>query len=254
MKVTWYGTASLCVQAGQGRLLVDPFVPLRGSGTRVNPSAYEGFEAVLVTHGHFDHIMSLPALIRDGRPQIYCTRTPAQTLQKLGVPRERISVFVPGDALELEGVKVSVYRSRHVRYDGPVLRRTLLNVRMLRHAYNLPRVVEGLLRYPERGETVAFLIEGEAKRVMVLGSLNLAGDVDYPSGADLLVLPYQGRSDLLTPALEIIERLRPRAVLLDHFDDAFPPISAGIDTSDIVRALAGALPVYCLEPGGSLEI
>ncbi len=89
---------------------------------------------------------------------------------------------------------------------------------------------------------------------MVLGSLNLADDVAYPEGADLLVLPYQGTSDLLTPALGIVGRLRPGAVLLDHFDDTFPPVSADIDTADIETALAGALPVYRLEPGGRIEI
>ena len=125
---------------------------------------------------------------------------------------------------------------------------------MLRFGYNMPRIVRGFLRYPEKGETVVFSIEGEGRRVMVLGSLNLAEDETYPEGADLLVLPYQGTSDLLTPALSIVERLRPRAVLLDHFDDTFPPISADIETADIDAALAGALPVYRLAPGGRIEI
>ena len=88
----------------------------------------------------------------------------------------------------------------------------------------------------------------------MLGSLNLAADVDYPTGMDLLVLPYQGTSDLLTPAIQIIDRLKPRAVLLDHFDDAFPPISNTVDTSDIQEYYAEKLPVNRLEPGQSFTL
>ena len=75
----------------------------------------------------------------------------------------------------------------------------------------------------------------------------------YPTGADLMVLPYQGTSDLLTPAAAVIDRLKPRAVLLDHWDDAFPPVSSAVDTSDIHSALEGRLRMYCLEPGGCVE-
>ena len=254
MNIKWFGTASLAVETEKGRLLIDPFVPFRGSPTRVTLSDYAGYDAVLVTHGHFDHIMSLPALARISPVQIYCTRTPAATLARLGVPGDRIHVFSPGDALEVQGMRVTAYQSRHVRFDRPLLRRTILNRRMLRYAANLPRAVRGFLRYPENGETVALLIEGDGFRVMAMGSLNLAEDMAYPADLDLLALPYQGSSDLLTPTLAIIRRLRPRAVLLDHCDDAFPPVSADIDTSDIESALAGVLPVYRLKPGERIAL
>ncbi len=160
MKLTWYGTASVSVETGRGRLLIDPFLPFRGSSTRVDAAAYAGFDHVLVTHGHFDHIMSLPALFRDGGTTIHCTTAPAATLARLGMPPQRISVFAPGDAFALEGMRVTVYQSRHVKFDGPILRRTLLSPRMLRFGYNLPRIARGFLRYPENGETVALHIEG----------------------------------------------------------------------------------------------
>ena len=254
MKITWFGTASLAVETEKGRLLIDPFVPFRGSPTKVKPSDFAGYDAALVTHGHFDHIMSLPDLEREYPMPIFCTRTPAATLIRLGVPRERIHVFAPGEPFEATGMRITPCQSRHIVFDKPLLRRTIFNRRMLRCAYNLPRAVRGFLRYPENGETVAFLIEGEGKRLMAMGSLNLAEGVAYPTDADLLALPYQGSSDLLTPALAIVERLKPKSVLLDHCDDAFPPVSADIDTSDIESALAGKLPVCRLRPGGSLVI
>ncbi len=254
MKITWFGTASLAVQTQRGRLLIAPFFPFPGSPTRVPPDAYNGYAHILVTHGHFDHILSLPRLCQGERRRVLCTHTPFDTLKKLGVAEDMLTMIAPGDVVEIDGMRVTAFQSRHVKYDGAILRRTLLSPRMLRHARNLPRAIRGFLKYPENGETLGFLIEADGARLFVMGSLNLAADVDYPTGMDLLVLPYQGTSDLLTPAIGIIDRLKPRAVLLDHWDDAFPPISNTVDTSDVERHFASILPVHRLNPGEHLEI
>ena len=254
MNVTWFGTASLAVETEWGRLLIDPFFPLKGSPTRVPRDAFARYEDILVTHGHFDHIMSLPRILREGGARVHCTETPRQTLLALDVPGDRLVPFRAGDVLELQGMRVSVYQSRHVVFDRALVRRTILNPRMLQYAGNVATVLMGLKSYPENGEIVGFLIEGGDCSLYAMGSLNLDDATEYPTGMDLLALPYQGTSDLLTPALAIIERLKPKAVLLDHFDDAFPPGSSAVDTSDIMGRLSGVLPVYRLEPGQSLAL
>ena len=58
----------------------------------------------------------------------------------------------------------------------------------------------------------------------------------------MLVLPYQGATELVSPALSIIETLHPKTVFLDHFDDAFPPISRHIDTKPLKKALEDRYP------------
>lgn len=254
MRITWFGTASLAVETAAGRLLIDPFFPLKGSPTRVATDAYAGYEDILVTHGHFDHIMSLPGILRAGRAVVHCTETPRQTLMALDVPAERVIPFKAGDVLKLQGMTVRVLQSRHVEIDRALLKRTILNPRMLQYAGNVATVLLGLMNYPENGETVGFLIEGDGHSLYAMGSLGLDDSTDYPTGMDLLALPYQGASDLLTPALRIVERLKPRSVLLDHFDDAFPPGTSPVDTSDIRQALEGKLPLHILRPGESLSI
>ena len=254
MRITWFGTASLAVETAAGRLLIDPFFPLKGSPTRVATDAYAGYEDILVTHGHFDHIMSLPGILRAGRAVVHCTETPRQTLMALDVPAERVIPFKAGDVLKLQGMTVRVLQSRHVEIDRALLKRTILNPRMLQYAGNVATVLLGLMNYPENGETVGFLIEGDGHSLYTMGSLGLDDSTDYPTGMDLLALPYQGASDLLTPALRIVERLKPRSVLLDHFDDAFPPGTSPVDTSDIRQALEGKLPLHILRPGESLSI
>ena len=254
MKITWFGTATLAVETAAGRLLIDPYFPEKSSPTRVARDAYAGYDDILVTHGHFDHIKSLPEILRSSPARVHCTAAPRETLLKLGVPERQLIQFRPGDAFAAQGMRVRAYQSRHVRYDRAILKRTLLNPRMLRYAANVPGILCGLLKYPEKGETVGFLIEGDGRSLYAMGSLNLDDATEYPTGMDLLALPYQGTSDLLTPALAIIDRLRPKAVLLDHFDDAFPPVSSAVDTSDIARSLSGRLPLYRLQPGESVKI
>ena len=254
MIITWFGTASLAVQTQRGRLLIDPFFPFPGSPTHVPSDAYDGYVHILVTHGHFDHILSLPLLCHGEKRRIHCTQTPFDTLKNLGVTEDSLVKIAPGDTFPIDDMRVTACQSRHVKFDRIILRRTLLSPRMLRHARNLPRAIRGFREYPENGETLGFLIEAEGARVFAMGSLNLAPNVEYPTDMDLLVLPYQGTSDLLTPAIRIIDRLKPKAVLLDHWDDAFPPISNTVDTSGIQEHYTGKLPIYRLEPGQSFTL
>ncbi len=68
-----------------------------------------------------------------------------------------------------------------------------------------------------------------------MGSMNLRPDEQYPTGDDLLVLPYNGWEDNLPPAVGIIERLQPKRVVLDHYDDTFPPLTMPLDLSPILE-------------------
>ena len=75
-----------------------------------------------------------------------------------------------------------------------------------------------------------------------MGSLNLDSSEEYPAGMDLLTLPFQGRSDLNSYVLKFIERLKPKALYLHHFDDAFPPVSSPVDTAPFVKKVAREYP------------
>ena len=59
--------------------------------------------------------------------------------------------------------------------------------------------------------------------------------MEYPTEADLLILPYNGWADNLPPAERVIRRLRPKRVLLDHWDDTFPPVTRPLDLTPILE-------------------
>ena len=85
--------------------------------------------------------------------------------------------------------------------------------------------------------------------------VTLLENVPYPRmhelyrAADALILPYQGRSDLATCGWAIVERLRPKAVYLDHWDDSFPPLTATVDTRPFIDLLTSRdIPCRALVP------
>ena len=66
--------------------------------------------------------------------------------------------------------------------------------------------------------------------------------VSYPQGADLLFFPYQGRARMDREMLPFLDAVRPKAVTIDHFDDAFPPITHRINAKHFVPTVKKRLP------------
>lgn len=242
MKVTWYGTASLLIESGEDKILIDPFLTLYGAENHPSLLSYIKEDSILITHGHYDHLASVPKIMSDSDATVYCSATPALTLEKRKVDGDQIVIIRPGDVLTFGSIKVKVLQGKHVKYDKKLIRKTLLRPRVLRYFSNLLLLGWNRLKYREAQETLIYQIEAEGKVVLVLGSLALDENTEYPQYVDMLVLPYQGSSDLVTKAVSIIERISPRTVLLDHFDDAFPPITTPIDTKPLKKALDNAFP------------
>ncbi len=252
MQVIWHGTASVEVRCPSGRILFDPFVPLRGAPYGVRPEDYDGFLDIFVTHGHFDHVSSIPEIARrNGHVRVHCTRAPYGTLRKKGVPAEDLALICPGQTWRTGGFAVSVLPGRHAVLPGASFSRI---VSMLRSPFrgNLPHVALEHLLCRENGETVFYHVEAEGKRLSLMGSLNLRDDVAYPRHADALILPYNGWADVFPPAVKAIERLQPRRVLLDHYDDAFPPVTGAVDLSPLLDRYGGM--VTPMEPGKAVDV
>jgi len=251
MRLTWMGTASLLLESGDTVLAFDPFpgLPLKGPLAFPAPvrdaELYRRATHVLITHGHFDHMMAIPALYGASSCPIYSTETPARTLADRGIPADRLREIGPGRSLDLGAFRVRAYQGRHCRTDPPLVLETAFSRRTLAHPVRCLRLLSMLRPYPENGEILFYQVTDGASRVQIMGSLGLDRGTDYPTGADLLVLPFQGRSDLADYALPLVERLAPRAVLLDHWDDAFPPMTREIDTAPFAKLVRERLGIPC---------
>ena len=259
MKLKWFGTASILLEHNGTRLLFDPFIPINNKLFKPPMQEFASVDNILVTHGHLDHIVDIPAIMKYGseKSRVYCTAKPGETLLSKGVNKERICIIEPGDVLNFAPFEVRVFKGKHIVFNKGLLVKTLLSPRIPANWGNLKLLLKENKICKEAGETVAFEIYAEGKRVFLMGSLNLEEKLEYPKGMDLLILPFQGRSDLGAYTMPFIERLRPQKVLLDHFDDAFPPISSSVDTQLFIANMKEkfpAVPVICPTAGAEWQV
>jgi L-ascorbate metabolism protein UlaG (beta-lactamase superfamily) len=106
VRITKRGHACVEVDTGQGRILVDP-------GTFTEPFGLAGFEAVLVTHEHPDHLDQdrvRAALAADPALVVWTNASVAALMADLG---DRVRSVGRGDTFEVAGVDVEVHGELH---------------------------------------------------------------------------------------------------------------------------------------------
>lgn len=241
MKAKWYGTAAIAFTAKGKTLLFDPYFTVNPDLPKPNLLELASCGEIFITHGHFDHLVDVPRVIEAGGGPVFCSEIAAKSLLREGVKQKDICVIKPGDKIVRGPFKIIAFRGKHIRFDPKLILQTLFNRRVALYRQNLMPLVQASLRYP-KGEVLVFLIEAEGKRVLHLGSLSMDEQERYPERVDILTLPYQGRSDLLTYSPRYISRLQPKSIYLHHFDDSFPPISSPIDVEPFIAEMARDFP------------
>jgi len=254
MRLKWYGTATILIEQDGTQLLFDPFLSLNANAFKPPIDELSEVGYVLATHGHLDHIVDIPAVLNhgNGKAKVYCTASSRETLISKGVAEERIHLLAPGDVLGFGPFQVHVIKGKHIVFDKRLIIKTIFSPRVLRYWDNFIYMLKENRSCTEAGETVIYDIRVRDGRIILMGSLNLDEDTEYPKDADLLILPLQGRSDVSKYAMHIIDRLQPKKVLLDHFDDSFPPISSYVDPAHFLSLMGSkylGIPVICPQAG-----
>lgn len=260
MRLEWYGTAALILREDDTSIAFDPFCGL-GAGESLysqhlssREREFRNVNIVFATHGHFDHVSRIPVIYKDAKSELWCTRTPYKTMLRKGIRPEQMHLIAPGDTVHAGPFTVTAYQSRHCRFDLPLVARTLRRSGFFRHPVRPLRMLGMGLKYRENKEILLYEVLCKNKRIQIMGSLNLSGNVEYPTGADVLILPFQGRSDLEEYGLSIVRRLKPKKVYLDHYDNSFPPVSDTINTKNFERLLREQekIPCQALEKGAAV--
>lgn len=251
LTLTWYGTAGLILRDGEHAIAFDPFCGLP-IGQIKNPpqhlpneAEYRSISDIFVTHGHFDHIYHIPRLFLGAAATIHCTATPCKTLVRNGFDRSRIDVISPSSVVTVGPFSVKAYQGRHCVFDIPIVLSTILRKGFFSDIDHLMRLIKLNRTYPENGEILFYEVECRGTRVQIMGSMNLDSATEYPTNADVLVLPLQGRSDQNVYALDLVKRLMPKSIILDHTDNSFPPMSDDIDASGFIKNVYDRFGIPC---------
>ncbi len=194
-------------------------------------------DAVLITHGHFDHVYDLPAIARASGCRVFASSTVCRRLRGKGVGTDRLEAVKDGSSYEMGPFRVTAVPSRHVTFDIPLIARTAL--RSLPHLSSLAG--KGTAYYPA-GQVYGYLVEVEGRCLFHIGSAWLNHEALEERVVDLFFVPVQGRSDITDLAAQMTAELKPRMVVPHHHDDFYPPLSQAIDLDPFIRTLSDLMP------------
>jgi len=250
VRITYLGTNAYLLESRGAVLLIDPYfsrqslfrtalkmepIPetnLIAQWTRDHPK----IDAVLVTHGHIDHLFDVPPIVRETGAKLIASATSVALARSAGVPPERTRIVRSGATVSVKDATIRVLPATHDRifgvtpFDGPVK--------------HLParKIDDWVL-----GDPLAFLIEIGGKRIFI----NSGGRGDKPlvlnaAPVDLAIVGVAS-PDAIDAFSPTIAQLKPRYILPSHQDDFFRPLRNGfvflpLTNFPAVRRAAAATP------------
>lgn len=229
VRIKWLGTASLIIDTGDARILLDPYEKkLSPNLPRVDMKEAAGADLCLITHPHLDHFADLQDFFDAGLKQAFVSPRGIQTARKKNVDIDinKLTAIVPGNQIRAGKTNIRVLPSRHCQFDLE----TIVKILTARRTWEMLGQLDFLRRqnqvfYSGPQDIYAYEIQHQDKNILIFGSLGWDEDFEYPQNPDLLVLAYQGRCDLEKGMEKLLEKIRPKALMITHFDDAFPPLS-----------------------------
>ena len=251
VRITYLGTNGYLLESEDTVLLIDPYfsrqslartalklapVPqtkLIEQWTRQHPK----IDAVLVTHGHIDHLYDVPPIVRATGATLIASATSVQLARSAGVPARQTRSAGAGTTIPVKGAVIRVLPASHDRifgvtpFKGPA-------------KHLPPRKIDHWVL----GDPLAYLVEIGGKRIFI----NSGGRGDKPltlqaAPVDLAIVGV-ACPDAIEAFSPTIAQLKPRYILPSHQDDFFRPLRHGFvflpltDFPAVRRAAAAAAP------------
>jgi len=240
------GTSGYRIETGDQVILIDPYLSRNALSRPVQtfkPRDISDAGHIFITHGHFDHISDVPAIMAAGRAQVYCSETAASTLIRYGADSDRVhAVNTDGFSVDFGGCRAEAFYSMHVKFDIPLVLRTLCRV----SPSGYRRITRaGISRNYPLGQVLSwrFNIDGYSiHHFGSAGSTRIELERLAANPLDLLLVPLQGNTRICDIALEYVRVLKPRLVIPHHQDDFYPPVSMAVDIRPFVMKVYETCP------------
>lgn len=228
VSLRWLGVAGWELLFDGRRVLIDPYLsrlpvfdqdggfiadyPLAVREELVDRHLGERPELVLATHGHYDHLLEIPYVVRKHGSRVIGTETHRHLLTAQGVPGDDVIVASGGEHLDFHGFTVQVLRSLHSQFGS--------------YGYFAPG---SLTAPPPRPATISDLVEGgslaylvtvrDFKVLFLSGTANFVEREVQGLRPDVLVLGMSGHANVHDYTARALRATRPKLLIPSHHDD-----------------------------------
>lgn len=251
MRVKWLGTASILVETEQATILIDPFYHEHHENFPKFPiENMKNVDAIFITHPHFDHFLNAEDVAKALNKPVYVCQKGISLYEKLGRDTSKLREIKVGEKIQIHDMQIQIFQGKHCVFDWRLI---LTTIRKMLCIHNLKlALIQNKLNCDYRIgklDTYTFEISDGKKKLFIMGSANLNRKDVNPHHMDVLIYPYQGRSDMVSYSIPILQFLEPKKVILDHFDDSFPPMTVEMDCQALIqRGKEDNLPFEIVKP------
>lgn len=256
MQITWLGTATMMITCNNHKLLLDPYLRSYNKKLPAFPlNKIADTDAIFITHPHIDHFADIPIIMQYTSCPIYVNARGVALAKQNKFDMSRIKQIDVGDEFDFGSLTIKAYQGKHVQYDKKCIKD------IVARAFKKGKVIVGLklqslnkkFSIDPNADVFAYYLRDGEHTVLVLGSANISDSVKYPA-SDILVYPYQGKSDMLDYSLNLVKSLAPKTVIVDHFDDAFPPLTTRMNVEEFQSRLENESDIRVIIPDESEKI
>ncbi len=225
VKITWFGHASLGLEVGGNKLLVDPY--FTGNPAATISAQDVAADYILVTHGHFDHVGDVVDIAKRTGAMVVSNFEIAEWVGKQGISKNHGQHIGGGHEFPFGYLKLT-----------PAL-----------HGSGLPDGTNG-------GNPVGFLLTAkDGMKIYIAGDTGLFSDMKLigQEGIDVAFLPI-GDNYTMGPqdAFKAVELIMPKHVIPVHYNTWELIAQDAGKWAERVEKLG--VRVHVLKPGESLAL
>jgi L-ascorbate metabolism protein UlaG (beta-lactamase superfamily) len=235
LTLKWLGVAGWEIQIAETKILIDPFLtrrqPVSGEEWKTDEEAVlnviSGADYIFGGHSHADHIGDIPFIAKRFGAKVIGSRTTVNLSLSAGVDNAQPTTISGGEKLDFKDFSLQVIKSQH----GVLTREG--QKRQPRSA-EITRPVSGPIlgkHFVEGGSYLYYFTFGKL-RVLHQSTGNFIEENLQGLEPDIAILAENSNYDWP----EAIKILRPKTVIVHHYDDWRVPLSSGMTAAVRRRA------------------